>query len=164
MFFHITNFRYLASVLVVLFAVFTTSCMNSIDQMLEDYNESFMKVQPDPKALEPGDLGYNPDNLLLPEYFVALNASLNIPSSDRGASFSWSLTKLNKSSGLKTVVYKTMVKNFVLQVSDYPEIQEGTYCLTLVLTVESGETFMDEAYVFVYDHKQIDRLSGTNVE
>lgn len=150
--------------MLVAVAFLASSCMNGLDNMLSEYNSHFTKVQPDPKALEPGDLGYNPDNLLLPEYFVALNASLNIPSSDRGASFSWSLTKLNQSSGLKTVVYKTMVKNFVLQVSDYPEIQEGTYCLTLVLTVESGETFMDEAYVFVYDHKQIDRLSGKNVE
>lgn len=154
MFLHAKFLRFFCVILVFVPGILSFSCSNSIDHMLEDYNSNFVHKVVEEKTLEPGDLGYNPDNMLLPEYFVALNASLNIPASDRGRDFTWTMTKLNKSNGIRKTVFKSKMKNFVLQVSDHDEIEEGTYCLTLELTIASGELFMDEAFVFVYDQTQ----------
>ena len=163
MFFHRTNFRYLASVLVVLFAVFTTSCMNSIDQMLEDYNSNFIKAHKLP--IEPGDEGFDESDLLLEEYTVATDASLTINAPKTCYTYTWEIYKvefLSESVGgywiedAKKVLisfpgkYSLTDQTLSFAIKEVSDFVPGTYEIRLAVVGRNGVRYKDAATLVIY--------------
>lgn len=141
-----------------------TNCMNSVDNMIEDYNERFAYDDSGDPQLLPGDEGFQESSMLQEKYPVANDASLTIVA-PKAKSYKWELYRINK----KTIVYSgfevtsiekekihfppdisTYVQALSFYLPDILGVYEGTYELRLEV-VAAGKTYKDAAMVIVYD-------------
>ena len=165
--------------LVVLFdilcflALALTACNNSVNDMLEDYNEGFktgyVTVSDSNLAeetLEPGDEGFSQSSLLFAQYTVFDIGTLNLAAPASCKSFSWVLTDPNAedtTEPLKVTFYdgsSTTIRRTQDYVVYMPEsgLEIGhTYYLTLTVIGKDGRTYSDLAQIFTVEfHVEVD--------
>lgn len=141
-----------------------STCMNSIDNMVEDYNKSFVYDERVAPQILPGAPGFQETSMLQEKYPVANDASLTIVA-PKAQSYKWELYRIEKSYEThygyvvseveKLKVHfpnsvKTASQSLSFYLNDVPEIYDGTYELRLEVYA-ANKTFKDAAMLIVYD-------------
>ena len=118
-------------------------CGGGMDYMIEEYNSRF-GIHDDRYRLL-GDLGYDENDMLEPEYHVDSTHTLNIPAPQvKGASYQWDLYKDGK-----VVQADHDGSHHTFQLYLPGNLGVGTYQLRLTVTVD-GKEYRDTALVTVH--------------
>lgn len=150
-----------------------SSCNNSVDDMLDDYNGGFKKgyvtindKDESEKNLEPGDQGFDQKTLLYPEYTVFDIATLNLNAPKSCKSFSWILTDPKAENVTKpikvkfydgTVTSERKTRDFIVYMPESGLEIGHTYYLTLTVTGKDGRVYSDLAQIFTVEfHIEVD--------
>lgn len=157
------SFRTILFLMLVAVAFLASSCMNGLDNMLEEYNSNFIKQRKLP--IEPGDEGFNESDLLLEKYTVATDASLTINAPKTCRSFTWEVYKvefISESVGgylaedAKKILisfpgkYSLTNKTLSFAVKEVPVIEPGTYEIRLSVVGRNGIRYKDAATLVIY--------------
>lgn len=152
--------------LLALLGILDSSCVNTIDNMLEDYNNSFDKPEYHEEMAEPlpGDENFQETSMLLEKYPVANDASLTIVA-PKAQTYHWEVYRIVKTldtfGGYTAVDIEKIPVNFPVSVyldgqslsfyiPDVNEFIDGTYELRLEVTAK-GKRYKDAAMLIVYD-------------
>ena len=129
---------------IIALSLLLAGCGGGMDYMIEEYNSRF-GIHDDRILLVPGDLGYDENDMLEPEYHVDSTYTLNIPAPQvKGARYQWDLYK----DGKKVVTnHDGSYHTFQLYLPG--NLGVGTYQLQLIVTVD-GRTYKDVALVTVH--------------
>lgn len=130
--------------IIIVLNLLLTGCKGDIDYMIEEYNSRF-GIHDDRILLVPGDLGYDENDMLEPEYHVDSTHTLNIPAPQvKGASYQWDLYKDGK-----VVQADHDGSHHTFQLYLPGNLGVGTYQLRLTVTVD-GKEYRDTALVTVH--------------
>lgn len=145
--------------IAILLIILATGCSGDLDYMIEEYNSRF-GIHDDRTLLLPGDINYDQRNMILEEYHVNVNASLNIPAPRvADANYKWQMykggaeiTSLSKTeNGIEGANFHLLERN----------LSEDTYILKLTVTV-AGKTYTDSALVTVHNEDRENPQTATN--
>ncbi len=142
-----------------------SSCSNSIDSLVSDYNSDFdtdVTVTKSSSALSPGDDGFSADNMLKETYFVNSTATLNLYAPVNCSTYKWKLlqieqvTELNLTYSVERAVSYSLSNGssetsraFILYIPT-SGLEAGTYKLTLTVTDKEGNEYSDNCRIVVY--------------
>jgi len=162
--------RFLKTSILILLSIFTASCSNSLDSMLDSYNGHFTPVVIEPvdvTTLTPEDPGFNPVYMLLDRYVVSDQAVLNLCAPPDCNSYKWEIQD-PELGDLDPIVVKTMdgttdtSQRFVVYVKDsrnpYSSVRSDhnglkgakSYRLGLTAYGNDGRKYQDYATLAVY--------------
>ena len=128
---------------IIALSLLLAGCGGGMDYMVEEYNSRF-GIHDDRYRLL-GDLGYDENDMLEPEYHVDSTHTLNIPVPQvKGASYQWDLYKDGK---VVQADYDGSHHTFQLYLPG--NLGVGTYQLRLTVTVD-GKEYRDTALVTVH--------------
>ncbi len=129
--------------IIIVLNLLLTGCKGDIDYMIEEYNSRFGIH--DDNYLLPGDLGYDENDMLEPEYHVDSTYTLNIPAPQvKGARYQWALYKDGK-----VVQADHDGSHHTFQLYLPGNLGVGTYQLRLTVTVD-GKECKDTALITVH--------------
>ena len=130
----------LASTLVLVLA----GC-SGLDYMIEEYNSRFGIHE---ERLMPGDLGYDQNDMIEPDYHVNEKHSLSIPApQSKGATYLWEVFRVQDGKVVGLSDLEKEAQTFQIELSGRMTV--GTYRLRLTMTV-NGRSYVDEAMVTVH--------------
>ena len=128
---------------IIALSLLLAGCGGGMDYMIEEYNSRF-GIHDDRYRLL-GDLGYDENDMLEPEYHVDSTHTLNIPAPQvKGASYQWDLYKDGK-----VVQADHDGSHHTFQLYLPGNLGVGTYQLRLTVTVD-GKEYRDTALVTVH--------------
>ena len=154
---------------VAIFSIFLValcSCGNSVQDMVDQYNEGFTTAyttvsnQEEEEVLEPGDEGFNQRNLLFDSYTVYDVGTLNLSAPTSCKSFSWVLTDPSVRNGDDVVrvtffdgtsTTERRTREYVVYIPDSGLEIGHTYFLTLTVVGKDGRTYSDLAQIFTVE-------------
>lgn len=129
---------------IIALSLLLAGCGGGMDYMIEEYNSRF-GIHDDRILLVPGDLGYDENDMLEPEYHVDSTYTLNIPAPQvKGARYQWDLYKDGK---VVQADHDGSHHTFQLYLPE--NLGVGTYQLRLTVTVD-GKECKDTALVTVH--------------
>lgn len=156
-------FRFRCIITVVFFLISLSSCGNSLEDMLKEYNEGFSEANATltewdtaTETLSPGDAGFNEKEMLRDEYFLYEDSTLILAAPPNNVvSYVWIVydpEDNDKEISVETVNGKTDTKDFVIYVP-YSGLEVGhTYKLTLKIKDGGGVDYTDTCGLVVYKH------------
>ncbi len=151
------------------FLVALCSCGNSVQDMVDQYNEGFTTAyttvsnQEEDEVLEPGDEGFVPSKMLLEEYFVWEDSTLTLSAPSGCVTVNWVITDPDDEYsivefypfGYENGVSKYKVwRGALLQIyiPDSGLESNKVYEVTLTVTDKEGSEYKDVAAIVVYKH------------
>ncbi|MBR1715922.1 MAG: hypothetical protein IJ717_13420 [Treponema sp.] len=151
------------------FLVALCSCGNSVQDMVDQYNEGFTTAyttvsnQEEDEVLEPGDEGFVPSKMLLEEYFVWEDSTLTLSAPSGCVTVNWVITDPDDEDsivefypfGYENGVSKYKVwRGALLQIyiPDSGLESNKVYEVTLTVTDKEGSEYKDVAAIVVYKH------------
>lgn len=164
------EFRFLKTAVFIFLTISCFSCSNSLESMLNDYNDHFTPVivrEPDVSTLTPLDPGFNPKMMLLDKYIVSDQSTLNLCAPPGCNSYKWEIQD-PETKGAASVAVKTMdgtngrTQRLVIYLKDSRVKNPGpdygsngleggkTYRLCLSAFGDDGREFYDYATLAVY--------------
>lgn len=164
------NLLYLFLCLIILNGLFS-SCINSIDDLYDQYNENFAQntlleqylsqqkteEEEEEKVLTPNDPDFDEDDLLYEEYFVYDDGTLNLAAPYDCYEYKWIVRDPSAEYSEVPIVkfwencsYTT--REFVIYLPTSGLKAGKTYQLTLSLKNRAGEVFSDSCGLIVYSH------------
>ncbi len=152
--------------------LFFSSCGDSVEDMVGDYNGAFteghlefQKEESEDETLSPGDEGFSASNMLYDEYYVWENATLNLSGPPNCRSWNWVVTdpkEINADGNEKVVWIQTVdlssernavgSQRFVIYIPDSGLKVGRTYRLTLTVKGLDGSEYKDSCAIVVYQH------------
>ncbi len=154
-------------------SIYYSSCVNTIDTMVDDYNSNLTRKE-DPLAEKPpdpvpGDEDFNSDSMLQEKYLVAKNATFCI-SAPKSSYYLWQIYRIIRTSLDVQGVYVTdtyeeeIVMDGVVPVQNQmlnlymAELAElmpaGTYKLVLTVKDSTGREYKDVSALAIYEPLQ----------
>lgn len=172
---------------LIIFSGLFSSCLNSIDDLYDQYNENFTKnmlleqylsqkqteeEEIEDKILTPNDEGFDESDMLFEEYYVYDDGTLNLAAPPDCYNYQW--TVQDPVNGYKNVtIYKfwdgTMnvdvytKREFIIYVPDSGLESGKTYQLTLTVEDKAGNKYSDVCGIIVYNHVIYKKSDGTTV-
>ncbi len=158
-----------AFVPALIFAVFSVFSCTDINSMLENYNTNYtseIKAEKPTSGLAPGDEGFDEEDMLQGEYFVASVGTLVLYAPKNCASYKWSLKQQVEISVNSNIVYSEKSVSFALSngstdisrafVMYIPDsgLETGTYKLSLTVTDKEGKSYTDTCSIVIYEKSQ----------
>jgi hypothetical protein len=157
---------------VAIFSIFLValcSCGNSVQDMVDQYNEGFTTAyttvsnQEEEEVLEPGDEGFVPSKMLMEEYFVWEDSTLTLSAPSGCVTVNWVITDPDDEDsvvefypfGYENGVSKYKVwRGALLQIyiPDSGLESNKVYEVTLTVTDKEGSEYKDVAAIVVYKH------------
>ncbi|MBR4373321.1 MAG: hypothetical protein IKO57_10100 [Treponema sp.] len=151
------------------FLLIAASCGNSVQDMVDQYNEGFttayttVSKSEEEEVLEPGDEGFVPSKMLLEEYFVWEDSTLTLSAPNGCASILWKLTDPDDNDsvvefypfGYEDGVSKYNAwreKLFQIYIPDSGLESNKVYEVTLTVTDKRGSEYKDVAAIVIYRH------------
>lgn len=163
------NLLYLFLCLIILNGLFS-SCINSIDDLYDQYNENFaqntlleqyLSQQKTEEGEEndqktPYDPDFKQEDMLFDEYFVYNDGTLNLAAPPKCYNYKWILR--DPAAGYKEVeILKYWEgsgpdqRSFVIYIPD-TGLESRTYQLSLIVYDFDGNRYHDECGIIIYDH------------
>lgn len=155
-----------------IFLFMTASCGNSVQDMVDQYNEGFttayttVSKEETEEILEPGDEGFSQRTLLFDSYTVYDVGTLNLFAPKSCRSFSWILTDPSIKNGDNVVKVKFFdgaiqserkTSEYVVYIPESGLEIGHTYFLTLTVIGKDGRTYSDVAQIFTVEfHIEVD--------
>ncbi len=152
------------------FSLMVVSCSNSIDDMLDKYNDNFTVVYNDPvnPILTPDDQGFDEKNLLLDSYVVSNVSTFNLAAPENCASYKWEIQNpecgdLEPVHVLTTDGTTSTTRRFVCYIPDSRDRNVNadyehngltggkTYRLSLKVYAKDGKVYTDYATFAIYN-------------
>lgn len=141
------------ALLLFLLGMIVTSCSDSINTMLEEYNGNFTVVDTEYTAPCPGDADFEESKMLFEEYYVAYDDTLTLAAPKKCNVYKWTLTdpendnrvvtpKLFRDGNSSTRTYSMYIeesglkpgKTYRLLLAVYGEAtQKWHYCATSIV-------------------------------
>lgn len=152
----IKKFFYIDFLLTILLlfgvSVSITSCNNSMQTMLDDYNKHFLPAETDIDPILPGEEGFIESNMLFSQYTVCEDGSVNL-SAPESSSYKWVITNKNKEPITNISFYnKSGYRNkdfrFYLPKNN---IKVGSYTISLTVTDSEKNEYSDSCLLIVYE-------------
>lgn len=152
--------KLLSIITFLIFSCMLFSCKTSIDSIIDEYNSNFTidyanSITSD--MLSPGDVGFNPAEMLKDEYYLGSDTTLNISAPYKSASFSWFVSNpLDdeiipiKYFGNEYEQYVVTEKVFSIDARTCGLEVGKTYKLTLQVTDQGGLLYTDVCAIVVY--------------
>lgn len=155
---------------LIIFSGLFSSCLNSIDDLYDQYNENFARntlleqllsqqseeVEDDNEHKTPDDPDFNQNDMLFDEYFVCNDGTLNLAAPPNCYNYSWTLQ--DPSANWKEVsILKYWEgsgpdqREFVIYIPD-TGLENKTYQLTLEVYDRKGNVYRDVCGIIIYDH------------
>lgn len=173
---------------LIIFSGLFSSCLNSIDDLYDQYNENFAKStmleellkqqqqeqekEEEETQKKPGDIDFDESDMLFEEYYVYDDGTLNLAAPPDCYNYQW--TVQDPVNGYKNVtIYKfwdgTMnvdvytKREFIIYVPDSGLESGKTYQLTLTVEDKAGNKYSDVCGIIVYNHVIYKKSDGTTV-
>ena len=165
----------MSSFAIILLASLSFSCKNNVNTMLDDYNGHYEPATNMELIKNPGDKGFEAENMLEPTYFASSEGSINVAAPYKCKSYSWSFYKIiEQKRGSESVIKSTLEDittglNFyedsgintrefrvyvpLSKISDKEKLVPGTYVLHLTVIGNDGKEYKDWCSIVIY--KQI---------
>ena len=136
-------------------AVLFFSCKNNVSTMFQDYNSRFKHVEDEKPVPVPGDKDFNEKDMLLDEYNIWDNETLNLYAPDKNIiSFKWTVLKYPDEEPVELVFkdksYNSTSSHFVLIPSDSKLL--GEYRLELCVTDNNNKVYKDTCALNINRH------------
>ncbi|MCQ2248348.1 MAG: hypothetical protein MJZ50_04985 [Treponema sp.] len=154
-------------------SIYYSSCVNTIDTMVEDYNSNLTKKEepltekpPDPV---PGDEDFNQDSMLQEKYLVAKNATFCI-SAPKSSYYLWQIYRIIRTSidvqgvNVTETYEEEIVMNGIVPVQNQMLnlymadlallMPAGTYKLVLTVKDSTGKEYKDVSALSIYEPLQ----------
>jgi len=170
---------------LIIFSGLFSSCLNSIDDLYDQYNENFTKnmlleqylsqkqteeEEIEDKILTPNDEGFDERDLLYEEYFVYDDGTLNLAAPYDCYEYKW-IVRDPASDYQEVPIVKFWencsytTREFVIYLPTSGLKAGKTYQLTLSLKNKAGKVFSDSCGLIVYSHYNYvvldeDKVSG----
>ncbi len=161
--------KFCAVAISSIFLVFLVSCGNSVQDMVDQYNEGFTTAhttvsnQEEEEVLGPDDEGFNPSEMLLEEYFVWEDSTLTLSSPPGCVTVEWGLTDPDDEDSVVDFYpfgYEDGVSTYSLWRESLLQIyipesgleSNKVYEVTLTITDKRGNEYKDVAAIVVYKH------------
>lgn len=135
----------------------SSSCSNTLQDMLDQYNGNFMTYEIKTvrkKAPSPGDFDFRAEDMLVDEYFVYEDGTLNLAAPDNCITYKWVMTDPvhDDTVLLPLNLERSYVeRTYTMYIPD-SGLQPGTYKLTLTVMSNKGGVYTDSCGVIVYQH------------
>lgn len=154
-------------------SIYYSSCVNTIDTMVEDYNSNLTRKE-DPLAEKPpdpvpGDEEFNPDSMLQEKYLVAKNTTFCI-SAPKSSYYLWQIYRIIRTSidvqgvNVTETYEEEIVMNGVVPVQNQMLnlymadlallMPAGTYKLVLTVKDSTGKEYKDVSALSIYEPLQ----------
>lgn len=134
-------------------------CTNNIQTMLDDYNENFAIVNTAALPL-PGDENFDESQMLMTEYYVALDDTLTLSAPFNCSSYDWVVTDPQDNNNVVDIVmygeYNGFQREFVTYIPESGLKVGRTYRLTLTVTDADGNLYKDTCGLVIYKHYNFD--------
>lgn len=165
---------YLSSFVLFLLLGLFSSCKNDINKMLDDYNGHYEPATNMQLIKNPGDKGFEQENMLEPTYFASSEGSINVAAPYKCSSYTWNFYKIiEQKRGSESVITSTLEDitanlNFyeesgsdkrefrvfvpLSRISDEEKLIPGTYILHLTVIGNDGKEYKDWCSIVIYKH------------
>lgn len=131
-------------------------CSNNVQTMLDDYNSSFAPSY-EFKEPCPGDVDFKAENMLMGEYYVSSDDTLNLFGPYNADSYEWICTDPDDESGTEVSVrlfkgYTKFQREYIVYIPNSGLKAGKTYKLTLTVTDKEGVKYTDSCGLIIYQH------------
>lgn len=151
---------------VAIFSIFLValcSCGNSVQDMVDQYNEGFVQVtttytqesEVDDTVYQPGDDKFNPSDMLYAIYNISQNSTLNLAAPGNCSWYEWVMTDPDDTTNTELNIklmdgYSRSTKKYVLYVPQSGLYASKTFKLRLTVLGNDGNLYSDTCGIAVY--------------